>query len=415
VALAVVALLAISASFALEPIRDAATLRPMVEATLHRPAAYLLLAPVSAILDTITLLSVRQHVALLLTLVLFWTLWWWWRLPELDVAVTPARRAVRVAARVGIALVLLIGLYVAAVLFPRPMAGLDTAGPDIVSIDFHAHTRFSHDGRWNWDPEDVRRWHRDAGFDVAYITDHRSFEGARDGWANNPSSSGEATVLLPGIEAVWRGEHVNILDADRMYRGILTPSLGDIDEEGLRLASLVPGNEPVLIETIPGNLSKMVPARGVGTSGVRAIEIVDGAPRGLAQSRQERARILALADSFKLALVAGSDHHGWGHAASAWTLMLLPGWRGAPPQELSKAIAFTIRDQGRGATKVAERYVADTDRGIALPFTVPLVAWGMFRTLSFDERVVWLAWVAALSVLARVQRMRRRTPGDDAG
>jgi hypothetical protein len=43
---------------------------------------------------------------------------------------------------------------------------------------------------------------------------------------------------------------------------------------------------------------------------------------------------------------------------------------------------------------------------------VPLVAWGMFRTLSLDERVVWLAWVAALSLLVRVPWMRRRTPGD---
>ncbi|MDB4883212.1 MAG: hypothetical protein JWL95_1978 [Gemmatimonadetes bacterium] len=412
VALTVVALLALSAPFAIDPIHDAATMQPIAEATLHRPASYLLLAPVSSILDTITLLSARQHVALILTLLLGWTLWWWWRRREVDMAVAPARRAVRVTARVGIALVLLVGLYAAALLLPRPMAGLDTAGPELVSIDFHTHTNFSHDGRPDWHPEDVRKWHRDAGFDVAYITDHRTFEGARDGWANNPSSSGEATILLPAIEVVWRGEHVNVLDADRMYRGILTPTLRDIDEEGLRLASLVPGNEPVLIETIPGDLSKVVPAKGRGTAGVRAIELVDGAPRGLGQSRLERARILALADSGKLALVAGSDHHGWGHTASAWTLMLLPGWRAAPPEELSRAIAATLRDQGRGATKVVERYVADTETGIALPLTVPLVAWGMFRTLSFDERVVWFAWAAALSLLVRVQRMRRRTPGD---
>jgi hypothetical protein len=412
VALTVVALLALSAPFALDPIRDAATLGPMVDATLHRPASYLLLAPASDILDTLTLLSVRQHVALLLTLILCWTLWWWWRLPELDVAINPRRRVVRVAARVGIALVLLIGLYVAAVLFPRPMAGLDTAGPDLIAIDFHSHTSYSHDGRWDWHAEDVRKWHRDAGFDVAYISDHRSFDGAREGWANNPTSAGEATVLLPAIEAVWRGEHVNVLDADRMYRGILTPTLADIDDGALRLASLVGGNEPVLIQTIPGDLSRVVPAKGAGTPGVRAIELVDGAPRGLAQSRRDRQRIIAIADSNNLALVAGSDHHGWGHTASAWTLMLLPGWRAVPPEELSKGISSSIRQNGRGTTKVAERYVADTDAGIALPFTVPLVAWGMFRTLSFDERVVWLAWAAALSILLRVQRMRRRPPGD---
>ena len=413
IALTVLALLALSAIWAIDPIRDAATLGPIADATLHRPAGYLLLAPLSAIFDTLTLLSVRQHVALVVTLVLVWALWWWRRLPELDVAITPGRRAVRIAARVGIALTALVGLYLAAILLPRPMAGLDTAGPDLVAIDFHTHTKYSHDGRPGWDAEDVREWHRKAGFDVAYVSDHRTFDGAREGWANNPTSSGEATLLLPAIEAVWKGEHVNILDADRMYRGILDGTLRDVDDAALRLASLVSGNEPVLIETIPGDLSKVDPAKGHGTPGARAIELVDGAPRGLGQGRRDRARIIALADSGNLALVAGSDHHGWGHTASAWTLMLLPGWRAEPPAEVSKAISGVIRAGGRGATKVVERYVADTETGWRLPLTVPLVAWGMFRTLSLDERVVWLAWAAALSLLARTRWMRRRLPGED--
>jgi len=288
------------------------------------------------------------------------------------------------------------------------MAALQKDAPAIIAVDFHAHTKYSHDGRWNWEPEDVRRWHRKAGFDVAYISDHRTFEGAREGWANNPTQSGTETLLLPAIEAVWQGEHVNILDADRMYQGILDPALRDVDTEALKLASLVQGNEPVLIETIPGNLSKVVTAKGRGTAGVRAIELIDGAPRGLAQSRQQRARILDIADSANIALVAGSDNHGWGHAASAWTMLILPGWRAAPPEEVSRAISGMLRSGGRGATKVVERYVANTDAPVLVPFTVPMVAWGMLRTLSVDERVVWLAWIAALVLLARVRGMRRR-------
>src|SRR5215208_293865 len=411
-ALATVALLALSAIWAIDPIRDAATGGAVTEATLDRSAGYLLLAPISAILDTVTLLSVRQHVALVVTLVLGWAVWWWFGRRTIDLGVAPGRRAVRIAARIGIALAMLVGLYAVAVLVPRPMAALETAGPAVLAVDFHAHTKYSHDGRWNWEAEDVRTWHHKAGFDVAYISDHRTFEGAREGWANNPEQSGERTILLPAIEAVWQGEHVNILDADRMYRGILDPALRDVDTEALRLASLVPGNAPVLIETIPGDLSKVVAAKGASTPGVRAIEIVDGAPRGFAQSRQQRARILDLADSANLALVAGSDHHGWGHAASGWTLLILPGWRGVPPAEVSRAITATLRGGGRGATKVVERYVANTDAGIALPLTVPLVAWGMFRTLSVDERVVWLAWVVALVLLSRARGMRRRRPGE---
>jgi hypothetical protein len=36
----------------------------------------------------------------------------------------------------------------------------------------------------------------------------------------------------------------------------------------------------------------------------------------------------------------------------------------------------------------------------------------MFRSLSSDERIVWFAWVAALTMLARVRTMRRRSPGE---
>ena len=406
--LTVAVLVVVAAAVAVDPLRDAATLGSVGEVTLGRPMSYLLLAPVSNVLDTLTLMSVRQHIAFGLTVIVVYALWWW-RVGRVGLAlVRPARRALREGARIGVGLVLLVALYAAVAIMPRPMAALE-AGADILVIDFHAHTRFSHDGRPDWTPEDVRAWHRDAGFNIAYITDHRTFEGARDGWANNPSRAGDGTVLLPGIEVVWRGEHVNVLDADRMYRGIFNATRRDIDEPALVLASAIAGAEPVLIETIPGDLSQMVPAMGRGTAGVRAIEIVDGAPRGISQTRTERARIVQLADSFNLALVAGSDHHGWGHTAAGWTLMYLPQWRAASVEELSIAIPNVIRSSGRRSTRVVERYVADTESGVALPLTVPLVAWGMFRTLSRDERIVWLVWTLALYLIWRAAGARRRS------
>jgi hypothetical protein len=397
-----------SAPFAVPPIRDAATLGQVTEAALRHPAGYLVVAPLSNVLDLLTLLSVRQHLALLITLVAGYPLWWGWRGRTLPPSVTtPARRAVRIAARLGLALLLVVAVYVGGALLPRPMAALEV-GPDVVAIDFHTHTKYSHDGRPDWTPEDVRDWHRAAGFSAAYITDHRTFEGARDGWANNPVLAGQGVSLLPGIEVVWKGEHVNILDADRIYRGIVNATMRDIDEDALRLASAVVGNEPVLIETLPGDLSHIIPAKGSGTPGVRAIELIDGAPRGLGQVRRERARIIALADSFDLALVAGSNHHGWGRTATGWTLMYLPGWRGLTPEQLAYAIERAIRLGGRRTTKVVERYVADTETGVALPLTLPLVTWGMLRTLSTEERVVWLAWGLALYLLSRLTILRRR-------
>ena len=405
--LSVVVLVALSALFPHASLHDAATFEPLTEVALRRPTSYLLMAPVSNSLDMLTLLSLRQHIALLATVIVCYAVWWRVAGRAMLAAVSPGRRALREAAQIGVGSVVLLAIYAGAMIMPRPMAALE-AGTDIIVADFHAHTRFSHDGRPDWTPEDVRAWHRNAGFDVAYISDHRTFEGARDAWANNPTPAGSGTELLPAIEVVWRGEHVNVLDADRMYRGLLTETLRDVDDGALKLASSLPGSEPVLIETLPGDLSKVVAAAGPGTAGVRAIEVIDGAPKGLGQTRRERARIVHLADSTNLALVAGSDHHGWGHTAAGWTLIYLPQWRTASPEQLSSAITKIIRGGGRASTRVVERYVADTESGVALPFTVPLVAWGMLRSLSGDERIVWMAWIVAIYLLWRLRRARNR-------
>jgi hypothetical protein len=349
-AVATVALVLLSALFARDPLRDAVTLGSSIDATLRRPPGYVLLSPLSSVLDTVSLLSLRQHIAVVVTLLLVWAAWWWRRGRVLPPSVVPDRGIVRRVVRVGLPLLGLVTLYVAAALLPRPMAAIDV-GPRLVVVAFHAHTKYSHDGRAGWSAEDLRDWHRDAGFDVAYVSDHRTFEGAREGWSNDPVSAGEKTVLIPAIEVVWNGEHVNVLDADRFYTGLLTPTLRDIDSEALRLASALPGTEPVLIETLPGDLSRAVFAKGAGTAGARAIEIDDGAPQGLGQTRREHDRIVALADSLNLTLVSGSNHHGWGHTASAWTLFLLPQWRAMTPPDLSAAISNQIRRGGRRATQ----------------------------------------------------------------
>src|SRR5206468_10289854 len=110
------------------------------------------------------------------------------------------------------ALLLIIGVtYAASAVLPRPMAQLAISDETVLAADFHAHTKYSHDGRSGWGEDDARAWARDAGYDVVYITDHRTFEGAERGIASNPGVAGEGTMLLQGLEAGYKGEHVNIL------------------------------------------------------------------------------------------------------------------------------------------------------------------------------------------------------------
>ena len=390
----------LTALFAVEPIRDAVTLGSVGEARLGISAGYTALAPLSAVLDTITLLTVAQHIAFLLWIILVYI---GWRVRSPRTPTPPLREAKYAALFLGCILV----TYAAAALLPRPMAALTTSDDTVLSIDFHAHSKYSHDGRPAWTEDDVRNWHRAAGYDAAYITDHATFEGAERGIAANPGLAGEGTMLLQGREAFFRGEHVNILGAGRRYKGLTTQDLKDVDEQSLAIAGIIPATTPVIIETIPGDLSKIPAQTTQGTTGVIAIEIVDGSPRGLSQTRREHARIVRIADSLNLALVVGSDNHGWGRAAPGWTLMRIPGWRGMTTDSLSRRIEEVLRVGRREATRNIERRIAGGASPIALAFAAPAIVLRMLTTLSPDERVMWIVWVWAIALAPRVWRSVR--------
>jgi predicted metal-dependent phosphoesterase TrpH len=416
IALVTTLLVLVSALFRVPPIRDAATLEPVEGASLTHSPGYLAGAPFFDALDTLSLLTVGQHVALLLTAFAVYAAWRIvHRRRKAAVAAgagreVGARRSRHPALReVAFAPLLLLGLlavYAVNAVVRRPMAALELRELDVVAVDIHSHTKYSHDGRSRWDAEDVREWHSASGFNAAYITDHRNYRGAEEGVANNPATAGQGTVLLSGLEVVYRGERVNVLSAGRVYRGLTTPNLWDIDTTALAMASLVARREPVVIQTFPGSFDRITPAQGPGTPGVRAIELVDGAPRGLSQTRRERRRIVRLADSLNLALVAGSNNHGWGRTAPGWTLFRIPGWRGMSPDQLATTIESAIREGGRRATRVVERRAAETDHPALLALTVPLTVWRMLTMLSSDQRVMWIVWAWALALAWRAVRKR---------
>jgi hypothetical protein len=407
-AIGITLLVLVSAVFPVDAVRDAATLLPVGEGRLVAPPAYLAIEPISSALDTITLLSIGQHIALFIWVVVLFAVW---RVARARSRPTSVRRELVVAAMLLVAIIV---TYAAAGLAPRPMAQFVMSDETVIAADFHSHTKYSHDGRPGWTEDDVRAWHRGAGYDVAYITDHRTFEGAERGIAGNPGQAGEGTMLLQGLEVVYRGEHVNVLSAGRRYRGLTTPDLRDMDDQSLAIANMIPSTAPVVIETVPGNLGKIPATTTSGTPAIAAIEIVDGAPRGLSQSRRERGRIVELADSLNLALVVGSDNHGWGRTAPGWTLIRITGWRGMATDSLSRRIEEILRVGRRQATRAVERIVADGTSPVSVAFAGPAIAWRMFTTLSADERVMWLVWTWGLVLIVRGLRNYRLRPSATA-
>jgi hypothetical protein len=383
--LALVALVALAFLLpVVTPVASVVTGAPVPGVSLRYPLAYLLLAPICGIMDALTALSLSQHIAVLSVTLSLYALWRLFRLRK------PERRhgflftPLLELGWFAVFLVCLVGFYAVGILVPRPMARLHVDDPDVVVVDFHSHTAMSHDGRKSFTAQRNRAWHHGAGFDVAYVTDHDSIRAGVEAATRNPPRAGDGTLLFPGREVVYRGMHVVVL-------GTFDPRT--------RTSSTDPcGPWPVVIGTIPGNLDRVPAAECPGPDhggGVSAIELLDAAPKGLDESDRDRARILYIADSLHVAVVADSDNHGWGSTAVGWSLMRIPGWRDMTPDSLNATIKEMIRSRGRDAVQVvALRRPREAPDGVWASVLPVLMPQSFISKLSREERLSWIVWIA---------------------
>ena len=399
--LSITLILGVTAAFSLSPLVDVVRPQSPVLASLRTPFLYDLLAPVSNVLDTLTLLTPAQYwatFALCLVALFAPATVRNLRRPR---EFSPLSTIVPCLRCIG-GTVAIVGLMLVA---RRPMAALNLKDPDLIAVDFHSHTSASHDGRSDFDAERNREWHQSAGFNAAYITDHRTFDGALSAAERNPSVAGDGVTLLPGVELRDGDEHPILLGANP-----IRTRLASADLEGALVKSdggLVP---PILLLTIPGNIRRVPPSEYTEPIRLAGIEVSDGSPRGMAQAANQNKEILALADTLHLAPVAGSDNHGWGRAAPAWSVLRIAGWRTMTPALLDIAIRRTILARSPGTTEViARRTVGPPSGRIEAALGGVAVTVLMLRTMNLRDRFSWIlwSWAGALLSLVRARRTRR--------
>ncbi len=394
--LAASGLVGVPALFAVSPLRNAVTGAP-VAASLHLPAGYLLLAPLSDLFDEISLLSVRQHVALGVTILVAYVGVRWWRRRR------DPRPSVWAELGGGAALAALVfALYAGVTRAPRPMASLAVDSAEQVVVDFHSHTNASHDVRRDFTLARNRDWHRDAGFDVAFVTDHVVPNADRHLPPRLAAPAGRPVVLY-GAERACHGSHLLLLGAG--VRGA-APDCGDAAEPELDGWEEAPGPSiaPVTILTLPDGQPAQSARRGV-----QGMELVDAAPRGLNQLDRDRPAILQAAERSGLVLLAGSNNHGWGRTAAAWNVMTIPGWRSMSADALESEILTRLAARSPDAVEVIQRRrVAAGGSAIQLGLTVPALATNTLLTMLPAERVSWLCWIWAAFALPWLVRQARR-------
>lgn len=373
-------------------VQDASTNAARPGVALELPTWYVVTSPASRLLDALTLLSNPQSIAALLTVAII-------SIALLALSETAKSRGWWIR-RIA-ALVLLIAIIEGAVAFlPRPMARLRVADPNIVIVDFHSHTGASHDVRKSFGVDDNRNWHASAGFNAAWITDHVKFDGAVEARSTNPRRAGDGVSLLTGVEG--------------RYHKIMSTVMLGIDERDTTLlnrrGNLLPGSPargrgPYTIVALPNrNLDSVTRASLDSIPHFAAIELIDAAPRGLGQFDREEMRIRNLARELGLTLVAASNNHGFGRAVAAWNLIAIPGWQNLSPVELGNLLEERLRQSSPAIVMRTRPRTHDA----SLPFTLPVIAYQTFGSLTWPERVSWLVWIWAILLIVRLRRDRIR-------
>lgn len=356
---------------------------------LRYPLPYVLLAPLFTLWDGVSMLSMSRLEAFLWGLLLLYLLWRAARLLWRGVAWSdrpPVRAPVRrELALLGSMFGALLLFVVVGLLWHRPMAALAGTGPADIVFDVHSHTNVSHDVEdtpmRGFDTEANLRWHRRAGFDAVFVTDHNTVAGLR------PHAG--APALCPGIEvSAWRSHVVLLGDTLPVDRSRYNRSL-----DGLLtlLASSDSAYGALSVLSLPeyernqwGRLDTLLAA------GADGLEIVNAAPKANELSRVRRDSVAALARTRNRFVVGASDSHGWGATSMVWNVMAVAG-APAGDRATCRALLDGLR-RGFGSSRIVERHRLRADGAWPRWLTPVGVVWETWRTMNWPLTLAWLAW-----------------------
>jgi hypothetical protein len=362
------------------------------------PPLYVLLAPLFTLWDGVSMLSMTRLQGFLLGLLLLYLLWRGGRLLWRRVAWSdrpwprsPLRRELTILTAGLCLLALFVGV---GLLWHRPMAALAGAGANDVVFDVHSHTNVSHDVQGTlmrgFDTEADLRWHRRAGFDAVFVTDHNTVAGLR------PHAGPPA--LCPGIEvSAWKAHVVLLGDSVPVNRGRYNNSL-----EALR--TLLAESDSVygalsvlsLPEYERNHWSRLDTLVAAGADG---FEIVNASPKANELSRARRDSVVALARRTDRFVVGASDSHGWGATSMVWNLMRVPGGQ-RPGAAVCTALLDGLRG-GFGSSRIVERHRLRADSRWPVLLTPVGVVWETWRAMGWTLTAAWLGWVWLLWAAAR--------------
>jgi len=358
------------------PVRDAAAFTWPAGYHLSFPLWHLVFTPFCSVADALTVLSTKEQMVFQIWVIVLCFAGLGWR-------------------RGALAWIFWIAFVAWGAVVPHPMGRLVADNPRTLLIDFHSHSRASHDGRPSFTPEANMRWHREQGYNAAFITDHNRIESAEAAhaismkeWRDTGyySLMGEE-ISLSKTHLVLLGNHIRV--DNRPYDSDFNHVLLFLrDMNALRWPVIASLPEYWLYHWGP-EVQEMV------DGGIGGFEIVNSAPKALDFPETKRRAIIALCQQHNLPMTGISDNHGYGYATAVWNAMTIPGWRRLDPDQLELTIVLLLKKQGAQAVQVLERAKFWPQNRLQLILSPLGNALVYLRQLTPLQRGIWALWIFA--------------------
>ena len=284
--------------------------------------------------------------------------------------------------------------FVVIIFIPLPNDKIENTNENLVLVNTHAHTEFSHDGLIS--QERLLKWHQRNGFDAFFITDHNNHRQTLE-FVNARKDKN-----LPGKPVVFCGEefsgsnHLSLLGLKSDFKTKGLPDSVVVAKARSEGAAIIANH------WFDGERKSLEYYRDLGVDGFE----IENTATDKRYNRVVYQRIKSFCEKNGLIMNGGLDFHGYGSACALWNAFDIPGWKKMDYQAKESAILNIIKTRDQSKLKVLllndRPYYEKTN----LFFRPLITIFNYFRTLNLLQVLSWVVWIALFTFFAEKLRSK---------
>lgn len=314
----------------------------------------------------------------------------------------------RSLARLPFLLMIAVALLLLVIFLPFPAITIDPGDEELVLVNLHSHTYYSHDGLIS--PSRLLQWHRRNGFDAFFLTEHNHHGRTLALAAAQARGELPAKPLILAGHEYSGSNHLLLLGLTRDFDS------KDYSDRAAVDSAHSQGGAVVLPHWFSPHRNTR-PLAEYLAMGIDGVEIVNQG-EGLYYPEAALQQLRLAAANHGLLLTGNADYHGYGPTCLVWNALRIPGWRQMERAEAGQAILEVLRRRDQTRLEVLiyrDRTAIPAGRQWLSPW---ITALDYFRSLRCPQLLSWLVWAAMLAGARRLlsgvpQRLRLRPqPGE---